>query len=81
MSITKFTISTKTEFLIFEGVDFLEATMTSKELTTRDAIGEVYTFKKNCDGEDWVPQDAHVTIQRSICGCRKCGAYSVFHKV
>ena len=61
---------------------FVKATMTSQELTTREAaIGDVYCFNKNCKGEKWVFLDAHVTTLRSIYGCGKCGAWLLVHKV
>ena len=62
-------------------VVFVKATMTSKELTTRETIGDVYCLNKNCNGEKCVLMDAHVTTPRSIDGFRKCGAWLLAYKV
>ena len=62
-------------------VDFVKATMTSKELTREAAIGDVYSLNRSCEGEKCVLQDAHVTAPRPIYGCGKCGARWLVHKV
>ena len=62
-------------------MDFVKATMTSKELKREAAIGDVYCFNKNCKGEKCWLVDAHVSTPRSIYGCGKCGAWSLVDKV
>ena len=44
----------------------MKATMTSKELTTKEAIGKVYCFNKNYNGKKSVPLAIHVTTPTSI---------------
>ena len=53
-------------------MDFVKATMVSKEFTTIEAIGDVYCFNKSCNGEKYKLLDCHKTTPRSIYGCRKC---------
>ena len=78
LTITNFTVSTRTAILLIASVDFVEATMTSEELTTREAVGDAYCFNKSCNGEQCEFFDAHVTTSTSI---YVCGAWSLVHKV
>ena len=61
-------------------VVFVKATLTSNELSTKKAFGDMYCFKKTCEGEKCKLLDAHATTPRSIYGCRKSGARLLVHK-
>ena len=50
LTMTKHTIFTRTDILSVTSENFLEANMAYKELTARKAVGDVYCFKKNCNG-------------------------------
>ena len=81
LTITKFRVSTKTAVLLVTIVGFVEPSKESEELTPREPTGVMYSFNENGNGEKYVILDNHVSTSRSNCGCRKCGAWSIFKKV
>ena len=73
----KVAVFTRTDILLVTSEEFVKATMTPKELTKREANGDMYCFNKNSNEEKSVLFDALITTPRSVYCCRKCGTLSI----
>ena len=70
-SITKFTVLRRIAIILITNVEFVERTMTSTDLTTKEATNGLYCVNKSCSGGKIELGDTHVTTLRTNYDCRR----------